>query len=235
MRAPSPPDSARLAKVATAGLAFVLVVVAASAAIRVNSAGPWAAPLLTQGQVHALRVAHRIAVTLEVLAAAWAFWLLARRREWAPAAALVLLTAGLAALGIAGGQAPGRLLALGNVAGGLALAFVFAWLSGGVHRASPALAALGLVLAVQVLAGARLSIFGRYEPAALPLHAYLGLGLAAWLALSRRRLPAALALAALLAGFSALHYEYSACAALLHALAAAGLVAAAARRFGEAA
>jgi len=240
MRPPLRPDSTQLTRVADAGLAFVLVVVAVSAAIRLNAAGGWAGSLLSEGQVHALRVVHRIAATLEVVAAAWAFWLLARRRAWIPAAALLVLTAGLAALGIVAGQGPSPLQALGNVAGGLALASTFGWVSGAARgegrRMLPAIATIGLaLLAVQVVVGARLSIFDRFAMPALPLHAYVGLGIAAWLVSARRTLLTVLAVAAPLAGFSALHYEYSGGAALVHALTAALLVAAAARLLGESA
>jgi hypothetical protein len=78
--------------------------------------------------------------------------------------------------------------------------------------------------ALQVATGAWVSIGG----GALPLHGILAValtGLAAWYALARgRRLLFAAALAAPLAGMTALHFEYSPLAAALHTLAAALLV-----------
>ena len=91
---------------------------------------------------------------------------------------------------------------------------------------------MGGLLAFQSLIGARLSIFGRAEFPALPAHALLGLAAAAvlgWLGLSRiggrtGKLLVAAVLLAPTAGFTALHYEYSIAAALVHAGAAALLI-----------
>jgi len=213
----------------------VLAVVAVSAAIRLD----W-------GNVSALRVVHRTAASLEVIFVLWIGWLLFRARRQAPArwrvAAIALaLTVFLSVLGIAAGQSPPRLQAMGNLLGGLALASAFAWLVGAAGRSGAAIAGTfaavaGALLAAQAVVGARLSIFGRTDVPALPAHAMLGLATAAllgWLALSRiprrgGRLLLACALAAPLAGFTALQYETSSGAALVHALAAAALVAASA-------
>jgi len=218
----------------------VLVVVAVSAAIRLD----W-------GSVSLLRVAHRTAASLEVIFVLWIGWLLFRSRHEAPArwraAAIALaLTLFLSVLGIAAGQSPARLQAMGNLLGGLALASAFAWLVGAAGRGTPvlarALAALaGALLAAQAVVGARLSIFGRTDVPALPAHAMLGLAVAAilgWLALSRipgrdGRLLLYGAIVAPLAGFTALQYDSSSGAALVHAIAAAALVATAAYTLGR--
>ena len=228
---------------ATAGLAFVLIVVLASAAIRLNSFG--VGPLVSASGLSALRALHRTAASLEVLAAAWLAWRAWRGGvpSWKPVAVVAGLTAFLALLGIVAGRAPTPPQAMGNVLGGLALAAAFAWLlgekgsgtfsrqrvAGGKRFLTPFL--LGLV-ALQGAIGARLSIFGRAELPALPLHALLGLGTAgllAWLALARAggatgKLLFALSLAAPLAGFTALQYDYSPLAALVHAASAALVV-----------
>jgi hypothetical protein len=246
MRAPEAP---RHPAAAAAGLALVLVVVLVSAAIRLNSAG--IGQMFSPLGLSLLRALHRTAASLEVLAAVWIAWMAWRRggTSWKAIAVVLALTVFLSALGIVAGRTPTQVQALGNLLGGLALAAAFAWLcgekgSGPFFRQRPAegkrvltpFLVVGGLLALQSAVGARLSIFGRVDFPALPLHALLGLGTAAllaWLALARigggpGKLLFGLALAAPVAGFTALQYDYSAAAALVHAAIAALLVAAAA-------
>lgn len=220
----------------------------ASAAIRLNTAG--IEPMLGASGIAALRAIHRTAASLEVLAALWLAWL-----AWRRAAIILALTAALAALGIVAGRTPTPLQSLGNVLGGLALAASFAWVLGKKgsgtflpsrgslpHRKwfpTPFLL-LGL-LAVQSLIGGRLSIVSRVQLPALPLHALLGIVLAAfcaWLALARiggtlGRLLFLLAAAAPVAGVTALEHPYAALPALVHAASGAFLVALAAFALGR--
>jgi hypothetical protein len=198
------------------GLALVLLVVVAAAGIRLETGIP------------GLRVVHRIAASLEVLVVLWLAWMDWRR----PAVLLALaLTALLSVVGIVAGQQPPPAAAAVNLLGGLLLAGVFAWIAGGGNRA---LTPIFAVLAAQVALGAWLSIADR-SGVAMPLHGLLAVALTpvlVWLAAGRRVL-VALALAAPVAGFTALHYEYSAAAALVHAVAAALLVAYSAYTLGR--
>jgi hypothetical protein len=228
---PSRPEAPGLRPLAAAGLACVLAVVLASAAIRLNGR----LPFLGATQVSALRLLHRVSASLEVLVALWIGGKAWRSRQECPARAiatglLLALTVALSVIGIAGGRDPSPPMALGNVLGGLALAFAFAWLCGSAASGTPAITGwLAALLALQAFVGARLSIFGHGGAAALPLHIYLGLGLAllaGWVSFLRGQLLFALALLAPLAGFTALQYEYSGAAALAHAASAAFLVAA---------
>lgn len=242
-------------RAASVGLGLVLVVVVASAALRLNGAAFAPVSMLDEAGVRLVRALHRTAASLEVLAALWLAWSAwRRRRPWLGAGIVLALTVFLALLGIVAGRSPAPAQALGNLLGGLALVAAFAWLSAekGVRTLfSPGDASarlkrvltpfLGALLAVQIVIGARLAIFGRAGLPTLPLHALLGLGVAAllaWLALARIRgragmLLFVLALAAPVAGFSALHYEYSALAALVHAASAACLAAAGAFALGR--
>jgi len=202
----------------------VLVVVLASAAIRLNAAG--IEPMLGASGLAALRGVHRTAASLEVLAALWLAWV-----AWREAALILVLTVLLSLLGILAGRTPTPLQSLGNLLGGLALAVAFAWALGkngpGRWGLTPFL--LLALLALQALIGGRLAIFSRVELPALPAHALLGLGLAAlcgWLALARTggtlgRGLFLLALAAPVTGFTALEHPYSAVPALVHAAAVA--------------
>jgi hypothetical protein len=210
------PDPLRFA--AALGLALVLLVVVAAAGIRLGTGIP------------GLRIVHRVAASLEVAVVLWLAWMAWRR----PAVQLALaLTALLSVVGIVGGQQPPPALAAVNLLGGLALAALFAWLLR--HEGSDAfLLAVLALLAVQLALGAWLSIVDR-AGAALPAHGLIAIvlsALLAWLARAKP-LPLALAIAAPLAGFSALHYEYSARAALVHAIAAAALLAAAVGALGR--
>ena len=223
---------------------LVLLVVVVSVAIRLGQA---ATPPLAAGELLALRAVHRTAASLEVLAMLWLAGLAWRARFERPvfargAALAGALTLALSVLGIAAGQNPQPAAALGNLLGGLALAAVFARLIGDLRpcaTTAPALAVRlgGALLVVQCLLGAGLSLYGPAlaSQAMLPAHAMIGLALAAsalWLA--RRGKPPvaraagfALALAVPVAGFTALHYEFSPSAAFAHAAAAALLLIAA--------
>jgi len=203
-------DSVALA--AGLGLALTLAVVIAAAGIRLDTG------------IAGLRIIHRVAASLEVAAVLWLAWI--ARRQPAALAALAL-TAILSAVGIIGGQQPAPAIAAINLLGGLALLALFAWILG---RAAPGtfsgkrfLAPFAGVVAVQVALGAWLAIAGRYG-AVLPAHAMLALVLAMGLGWAGGKALGAAAIAVVLAGFTALHYEYSATAALVHAAAAALLV-----------
>jgi hypothetical protein len=195
---------------AALGLGLVLAVVIAAAGIRLGIGVAW------------LRPVHRVAASLEVVVLLWIVWMAWRRPAvWVA----VALTAVLSAVGIVGGQEPGRALATVNLLGGLALAATFAWLLGSEENRgqSPIFWLVGL----QVCLGAALAIF---DAPVVPLHAMLAVALTAllvWLSWGRPWL-VVLALAAPLAGFSLLHYDGSALAALAHAITAALLVCAAA-------
>jgi hypothetical protein len=196
------------------GLALVLVVVLAAAGIRLEIGLP------------GLRIVHRVAASLEVVVVLWLAW-----TQWRRPAVLVALglTAFLSVIGIVGGQQPPPAIAGANLLGGLALAAVFAWLlaekGSGPFSPKRVLTPLFVLLAVQLGLGAWLAIGGLYG-AALPAHGVLAVVLTALLVwfLRSKALLVALALAAPLAGFTALHYEYSVGAALAHAAAVALLV-----------
>lgn len=205
------------------GVALVLAVVVAAAGIRLESG------------ISGLRIVHRIAASLEVIVVLWLAWMAWRQ----PAVLLALaLTALLSVVGIIGGQEPPPAIAAVNLLGGLALAATFAWILGkeqsGPFRGKRVLTPFLGLLALQIALGAWLSIVDRFGMA-LPAHGMLGVALAAllvWFAKGRPVLQM-LALAAPLAGFTALHYEYSTAAALVHAAAAALLVCAAAYAHGR--
>ena len=197
---------------------LVLTVVIAAAGIRLKTGIP------------GLRIVHRVAASLEVVVVLWLAWMAWRR----PAVLLALaLTALLSVVGIIGGQEPPRAIAAINLLGGLTLAAVFAWMlrekGSGPFSGKRVLTPFLLLLVVQIVLGAWLTIVER-TGAALPAHGLLAMGLAAlviFLGFEKRLLLAALF--TVLAGFTALHYEYSPMAALAHAITAALLVAITAR------
>lgn len=210
---------------AALGLGLVLAVVIAAAGIRLESGIP------------GLRLVHRVAASLEVLVVAWLAWMDWRR----PAVRIALaLTVVLSLVGILAGQNPPPAAAAVNLLGGLSLAATFAWILGKrgqdpfarsakafARRARERFLTPFLLIAAQLALGAWLSIGERYSMA-LPLHGLLAVGLTAFLVWLGRGRPVllALSLAAPAAGFTALHYEWSAAAALGHAIAVALLVAA---------
>ena len=214
------------------GVALVLGVVIAAAGIRLGTGIP------------GLRIVHRIAASLEVVVVLWLGWMVWRTRSKQPsiqrAAVLALgLTVLLSAIGILAGQEPPPAAAAANLLGGLALAATFAWILGKAgsdpfSEKRVLTPFLGVALAVQIGLGAWLSIVDRVGMA-LPAHGMLALALAALLVCFAKAKPAlqVLALAAPLAGFTALHYEYSAGAALGHAALAALLLAATAYAAGR--
>jgi hypothetical protein len=233
----SPPERGfRLA--AGLGLGLLLVVVVAAAGIRLDIAPG------------VLRPIHRAAASLELIVALGLGWMAWRARAsrpvvWRASLVAIGLTAFLSVIGIAAGQSPPPAAAAANLLGGLALAAVFAWLLGRIDGASRASGLalgsfVGVLLAIQLMLGARLSIVERFA-VALPIHGLLAMVLAALLAwLGLARVPGrpgkalfALALAAPVAGFTSLHYEYSAVAALAHAVAAALLLASTAYALGR--
>jgi heme A synthase len=235
MSAP-PPEERRLAAVCAAGLALVLVVLVASAVIRLG------ADVFGGNALQLVRGVHRSAASLEVLAMVAALWLAWRMRAHRPAAAVAAaLTVALSVLGILAGQQPPPLAAFGNLTLGLALAASFAWLLGRAlapdsmaKRAAHLAAAL---VVAQTLLGAWIAIFSETLWSwALAAHALLGLALAAgamWLAARIARAGARFALAGLAlavpaAGFASALFDLPLGATLAHAAAAALFVSAAA-------
>ena len=228
------PPERRLGLAAALGLGLVLTVVVAAAGIRLGAGSG------------ALRVVHRLAASLEVAVVLWLGWMAWRTRArpevFRAALVALVLTAVLSVIGIVTGQSPPPAGAAANLLGGLALASVFAWIAGALSPASGnrALTPVLVLLAVQLALGAWLSIVERWG-AALPAHGVLAIvlaGLLGWVALGRMRGVAGMALfvlamAAPLAGFTALHYEYSAGAAFVHAAAAALLLAGVAYALGR--
>jgi hypothetical protein len=108
-------DRRSVALAAGLGLALMLAVIVAAAGIRLETGIP------------GLRIVHRVAASLEVLVVLWLGWMAWRRRAVQLA---IALTALLSVVGIVGGQSPPREIAAINLAGGLALAAVFAWMLG---------------------------------------------------------------------------------------------------------
>jgi len=218
----------REATAAALGLGLVLAVVIAAAGIRLGIGIP------------GLRLVHRVTASLEVLVVLWLAWMAWRR----PAVQLALaLTALLSAVGILAGQNPPPAAVAVNLLGGLSLAATFAWILARRERvADRGRGILVLLLAIQVALGAWLAIVDRWGWA-LPAHGQLAVvlsGILGWVALARLegksgKFLFGLALAVPIAGFTALHYEHSAAAALVHAAAVALLLATAAYAFARAA
>lgn len=160
-----PPASPLMARLALAGAALVVVIVAASAYLRLHAGGigcqPWpecyraAAPLAGPSApdplVKAARLAHRVAATLAaalVLAIFVLAWRAPRQRaSRALAAAVLALTVFLAVLGTrtaAGAPIP---VALGNLLGGFLLLAALAWLRALHSPVIPAPVTRGYVVA----------------------------------------------------------------------------------------
>lgn len=225
--------------VAGTGLALVFAVVLVSAAIRLGQAPP----PLDVGALMTLRVLHRVAASLEVIAALWLGWFAWHARAARPMLArgialAVAITLGLSVLGIVAGREPPPAAAAGNLLGGLALAAAFAWTVGVLHESAVRMANFvtrfgAVLLVVQCLLGARLAVFpAAASSPALPAHGILGIVLASGAALlalrsehrHRRTVGIALAILVPLAGFTALQYESSSIAAFAHAMVVALLV-----------
>jgi hypothetical protein len=238
MRAAGRPDETRWpARVAGVAFACMLVVIAASAYIRLAGAFP----ALTEATALA-RGAHRLAASLAGIAALALAWLAYRGRAPRGAAyAALAITLLLASVGAAFGTAPPAAAALANVLGGLALATLFAWAHGkaatvGAPWSSKlAFAALALACA-QAALGAWIGT--RPEPVgagALLAHLLLGAitALAAgWLGVRLAPVRPALGLGLLaaaasapLAGALSAFLEPPAELAMLHPVAAAWLLA----------
>lgn len=226
-RAPAP----ALRGLTAASLALVLVVVLASAAIRLFNQDLGAL-------LPAVRGVHRVsasAAALLILGVGWLAWRGGRR---ALAAAVVLLMIALSVLGAATGTTPPPAAQAGNLLGGLALAAMLAWLlDTGKGISGKGLMLVGLVC-IQALLGAWLAIFAE-ELWSLPLvaHATLGLalgGAAAFFSLLHRRFFfLTLSVAAPVAGFASALLGQPLAASLAHAAAAACLIAAAAWAHGR--
>ncbi|MCD6041218.1 MAG: hypothetical protein K0R40_821 [Burkholderiales bacterium] len=204
------------------GLGLMLAVVVAAAAIRLEIGVGW------------LRPVHRVTASLEVLVVAWLAWLAWRRPAVLVAVALTVL---LSIVGILAGQNPPPAAAAVNLLGGLSLAAVFAWILA-EKGSGPFFGkrVLTLFLVIQVCLGAWLALVDPWS-VALPIHGLLAMALTALLLWVSRANPVlfALALAAPLAGFTLLHYDSSALAALVHAAAAAFLLAGVAYAWGRSA
>lgn len=234
----------RLAALAAAGVALVLAVLFASAAIRLGR--------IVEGfPIGPIRVVHRVTASLEVLTMLGVLWLAWRARAQSPgpqstdlmraATVAAALTVFLSVLGILAGQNPPPAAALGNLLGGLALVAAFAWILGTARRGTvaarkPLAHMVGAFLAVQCLLGAWISIFA-VDLWTLPLllHGFIGTGIScgvAWIALRcERALPRfallGLSLAVPAAGFASALFGQPLGATLAHAAAVALLVAAA--------
>jgi hypothetical protein len=187
----SAPDGRRAFAVATdVALALMFVVVAASATIRFSlAADPAAALPIARG-------VHRAAATLTAVAVL-VLAILALRRPalraplGLPAAAALVLTLALSALGVATGTTPAPLAKFGNLFGGLALLGLLAWLAGRASDStSPALpnpqkltrlARIALVLGViQAALGAALAtLWDASTVIALSAHVLTGFATAA--------------------------------------------------------
>lgn len=225
-RAPAP----ALRKLTAASLALVLVVVFASAAIRLFNQDLGILLPVVRG-VHRVSAS---AAALLILAVGWLAWRGGRRPL---AAAVVLLMIGLSVLGAATGTTPPPAAQAGNLLGGLALAAMLAWLLDARERFSGKSFLWIALLCTQAVLGAWLAIFAE-ELWSLPLiaHATLGLALAGgiiWLASFRKILLAALAIAVPVTGIAAALLAQPLAASLAHAAAVALLIAALAWAHGR--
>ena len=166
-----------------AGLAAILtlVVVAASAAIRLGASELGGAMAIARG-------VHRAAASLAALLVLASFWRALRiDRLRRPASAAFVLMLALSAVGWATGIQPPPAAALFNQLGGIALAALLAWIAGRAARgnddppADRALANVALVLAaLQTVFGAALVLLGdAVAPVLLMAHAVSGLAAAA--------------------------------------------------------
>ena len=166
---------------AAASLALVLIVVVASAAIRLSGQDLGSYLPLVRGT-------HRASAslaTLLILAACWLAWRSGRRLL---AVLILTLTLGLSVLGAATGIAPPPWAQAGNLIGGLLLAALLAALLGSGKGSFRPYLLFGLL---QILLGAWIAIFAKdlFTPVLLT-HALLGLGLAAaaaWVFLRLRK------------------------------------------------
>jgi hypothetical protein len=220
------PRERALRALAAGSLALVLVVIVASALIRLSQQdlGAWM-PLV--------RGTHRASASLATLLILCVCWLAWRAGRRALAVGILVLTIALSILGAATGISPPPAAQAGNLLGGLALAALLARV---VFPASKMWGAFLLVVAVQVCVGAWLSIFAdELWSWTLLVHALIGVGLAAALLRAALRQPRpgerlalmSVALAVPAAGAAAALFGVPLATAVVHAAAAAGLVVAA--------
>jgi hypothetical protein len=204
---------------AAASLALVLVVIAASAAIRLSGQdlGAW---------LPAVRLTHRLSASLATLLIVVSAVLAWRGGRRSLAVALVLVTAFLSVLGAATGVSPPAWAQAGNLLGGLLLA---ALLSALLAPKAPPRKTVWLAFAAQACLGAWIAIYAEelWTPVFLT-HVVLGLaiaGLVAWLSI-RNGLPAAvlLALAVPASGAAAALFDLPLGAMLAHSASVALLV-----------
>jgi hypothetical protein len=208
-------------------------VVAASATIRTEELA---------AAVRPARGAHRAAASLAALAVfalAWLGWRQVPIRRAVIGA--LALTVALSAIGVVTGTEPPRWAALANQTGGIALAALLAWIHGrtsagglAVRNAAPLAAAALVVAAAQSLGGALLATLWPAAPVvAFIFHAAGGLAAALVLAALGPRYAPFAALAPLF-GAAAAVAAIPGLAQVLHALAAAALLAASAHAHGRA-
>ncbi|HSN20232.1 MAG TPA: hypothetical protein VLS49_06125 [Usitatibacter sp.] len=208
----------RLARVAAAGVAFTVVVVAASALLRLGTtldAGGNAASTLAPALESVARIAHRVSASAVGLLAIAAIVLALRDRpvpcgRRAGLVAIVVFTAVLAAIGR---YTPGYRftgVTVANAVLGVALAAAFAWLrlqsaDRGARLPRARLLVLAAVLAEIALGTAASAAAMHGRLAFEPLHVALGpavAALAAWAALGQRGGIAALAIAQMALGIA---------------------------------
>lgn len=231
---------------AGAGLGFVIVVVIASAAIRLG------AETFPPEVILVLRGAHRTAALLEALVVLLLLWTAWRSRLVLAIAALTLL---LSVVGVLAGRNPPAGAALVNILGGLALAGCFSALLAGQgagvasrrsgQEGNRALTPIYFfpMLALQALLGAIASVLVKEVVSwTVLMHALLGIALAAFVTRGALRLHEPLLRSGLLllalvvpaAGFGAALFGLPAAGSLAHAAAVALLVSAAAFSFAHA-
>ena len=226
-RAPAP----ALRKLTAASLALVLVVVLASAAIRLFNQDLGTLLPVVRG-VHRVSAS---AAALLILGVGWLAWRGGRR---ALAAATVALMLVLSVLGAVTGTTPPPAAQAGNLLGGLALAAMLAWLLDAKETLPGKTLAWIALICIQAALGAWLAIFAE-ELWSLPLiaHATLGLalgGAAAFFSLVHRRFfILILSVAAPVAGIASALLAQPLAASLAHAAAVALLIAAAASAHGR--
>lgn len=164
---------------AGASLALVLVVIAATAAIRLSSQD-------LGSYLPVVRGIHRFSASLATLLILGAAWLAWRGGRKPLALFIVAVTVFLSVLGAATGIAPPSWAQAGNLLGGLLLAALLAWLLG---EKEPPDGWLWATVALQACLGAWIAIFADtlWTPVLL-VHALLGAALAAgaaWIAVKK--------------------------------------------------
>ena len=165
-------------RLAVLAVVLTLAVVAASATIRLGAATLGDAMTIVRG-------VHRAAASLAAFVVVLLFWRTRRSSELRRAASFAfLLMLALSAVGWATGTRPPPAAALFNQVGGIALAALLAWIAGrasGNGAAERGLATAAVLLAaLQILFGATLAMLGSVlAPVLWMAHAVLGLAAAA--------------------------------------------------------